>query len=166
MSSSVRDDLQSFFAELHRRSAVRQRPARERRIAQREARVSAATAPKPVAVAPAAADTATEPVAAPRPLSVLVVGGVGGMITAYREVVKEFGFRILYREARALRVMPQAFSCLVLATTISHTLAENVATLARKADIPVMYLRNHSITALRRALEAIAARRKRNREAR
>lgn len=182
MSSSVRDDLQSFFAELRRRRAVRQRPAKERRRQKQVARAAPGVAvpsarpadTSPVAVlvtvdsappaAPMAADTS--PAASPgttgalrRRLTILVAGGVGGMVTAYRKIVEDAGYRFLYREARSLREMPPSLAwCLVLCTTISRNLGSSVATLAKKRGVSIVYVRNHSLTALREAVEALAQR--------
>lgn len=92
--------------------------------------------------------------------TVLVIGGSGGMSNRYRDVVAERGLELRHFENRvpagARHGVGRVALVVVMVGMVSHALRDQVRTLASE-DAPVVYLRTASISALRAAVEKMAA---------
>jgi UDP-N-acetylglucosamine:LPS N-acetylglucosamine transferase len=91
---------------------------------------------------------------------VLVIGGSGGLSDHYRDVVAKAGCELRHFETRvpagARRDVGRVALVVVMVRMVSHALRDQARTLA-SADAPVVYLRTPSVSALRSAVEQIAA---------
>lgn len=92
--------------------------------------------------------------------TVLVIGGSGGMSDRYRDVVAKHGWELRHFENRvpagARHGVGRVALVVVMVSMVSHSLREQVKSLADQ-DAPVVYLRSASISALRSAVEKMAA---------
>lgn len=92
--------------------------------------------------------------------TVLVIGGSGGMSDRYRDVVAKHGWELRHYENRvpagARHGVGRVGLVVVMVTMVSHSLRDQVKSLACE-DAPVVYLRSASVSALRSAVERLAA---------
>jgi hypothetical protein len=92
--------------------------------------------------------------------TVLVIGGSGGMSAYYRDVLEERGFSLRHFENRvpagARRDVGRVVLVIIMVNMVSHALREQAQGLASR-DAPVVYLRSASVSALRGAVEQLAA---------
>lgn len=92
--------------------------------------------------------------------TVLVIGGSGGMSDRYRDVVAKHGWELRHYENRvpagARHGVGKVGLVVVMVSMVSHSLRDQVKSLACD-DAPVVYLRSASVSALRSAVEKLAA---------
>lgn len=92
--------------------------------------------------------------------TVLVIGGSGGLSSRYRDIVESRGWSLRHYENRvppgARHGAGKIALIIVIVTMVSHSLREQVQTLAT-GGAPVVYLRSASVSALRGAVEQWAA---------
>jgi hypothetical protein len=94
------------------------------------------------------------------PKTILVVGGIGRMEPRYREALAAKGYDLLYYEKRlnAGNTLAAALAAvLVITTVISHPLKDQAQKLAQSNDIPLLYVREPSVSSIRRAIDDIPA---------
>lgn len=86
---------------------------------------------------------------------VVVVGGSGGMVERYREVVEERGLELRHFENRVpngtRRIVGRVAAVIVMVGMVSHSLRDQVKSLVTD-DAPVVYLRSASVSSLRNAV--------------
>lgn len=86
---------------------------------------------------------------------VVVVGGSGGMVERYREVVEERGLELRHFENRVpngtRRIVGRVAAVIVMVGMVSHSLRDQVKNLVTD-DAPVVYLRSASVSSLRSAV--------------
>ncbi len=92
--------------------------------------------------------------------TVVLVGGCGGLSTRYREVLEGRGLALRHFETRvpngARRTLGRIVAVFVVVGMVSHALRDRVKELA-PGDTPVVYLRTASVSALRAAVDGLAA---------
>jgi hypothetical protein len=92
--------------------------------------------------------------------TVLVIGGSGGMSDRYRDVVAKHGWELRHYENRvpaaARHGVGRVGLVVVMVSMVSHSLRDQVKNLACD-QAPVVYLRSASVSALRSAVEKLAA---------
>jgi hypothetical protein len=92
--------------------------------------------------------------------TVLVIGGSGGMSDRYRDVVEKHGWSLRHYENRvppgARRDLGKVALVVIMVSMVSHALRDQVRSLAIE-DARVVYLRTASVSALRGAVEQLAA---------
>jgi hypothetical protein len=92
--------------------------------------------------------------------TVLVIGGSGGMVSCYRDVVEERGLSLRHYENRvppgARRGAGKVALVVIMVSMVSHSLRDQVRSLAIEGA-EVVYLRSASVSALRGAMEQWAA---------
>jgi hypothetical protein len=92
--------------------------------------------------------------------TVLVIGGSGGMVERYRDVVEKRGLSLRHYEnklpAGTRRDLGKVALIVIMVSMVSHALRDQVRSLALE-DAPVVYLRSASVSALRGAVEQLAA---------
>lgn len=90
----------------------------------------------------------------------LVIGGSGGMLSYYRDVVEKRGWSLRHYENKvppgARRGAGKIALVVVMVTMVSHALREQVQSLSLEGA-QVIYLRSASVSALRGAVEQWAA---------
>jgi hypothetical protein len=100
------------------------------------------------------------PKAARSSQTVLVIGGSGGMSERYRDVVEKRGLSLRHYENKlpsgARRDLGKVALIVIMVSMVSHALRDQVRSLAVE-DAPVIYLRSASVSALRGAVEQLAA---------
>jgi hypothetical protein len=93
------------------------------------------------------------------PLTVLVVGGNGGLASHYRAVVEERGFALRHYETKVPAGSRRSFGkvalVVIMVTMISHSLRDQARDMAGGA--PIVYLRSPSVSALRAAVSGAAS---------
>lgn len=92
--------------------------------------------------------------------SVIVVGGSGGMVERYREVVEERGMELRHFEKRVpsgtRRILGRVAAVVVMVGMVSHALRDQAKSIVPD-DAPVVYLKSASASALRGAVAALDA---------
>lgn len=92
--------------------------------------------------------------------SVIVVGGSGGMVERYREVVEERGLELRHYEKRVpsgtRRILGRVAAVVVMVGMVSHALRDQAKALVSD-DAPIVYLRSASASALRDAVAQLDA---------
>jgi hypothetical protein len=90
--------------------------------------------------------------------SVIVVGGSGGMVERYREVVEERGMELRHFEKRVpsgtRRILGRVAAVVVMVGMVSHALRDQAKAIVPD-DAPVVYLKSASASALRGAVAAL-----------
>lgn len=90
--------------------------------------------------------------------AVVVVGGSGGMVERYREVVEEQGLELRHFEKRVpngtRRLLGNVAAVIVMVGMVSHALRDQAKALVPD-DAPVVYLRSASVSSLRSAVAAL-----------
>lgn len=89
-------------------------------------------------------------------MTALLVGGLGRLEPAYRDVASSLGYELVYCENQRGR-LPQANRLayalvLVVVSEVSHSLRDQADKLAKLCGAPVSYLRTGSVSAVRKAL--------------
>ncbi len=91
---------------------------------------------------------------------VLVIGGAGGLSEHYRAIVESAGCELRHFEQRVpaglRRDVGRVALVVVMVRMVSHALRDQARELASEAA-PVVYLRSPSVSALRSAVEQLAA---------
>lgn len=92
--------------------------------------------------------------------AVIVVGGSGGMVERYREVVEERGLELRHYEKRVpngtRRILGKVAAVVVMVGMVSHALRDQAKALVSD-DAPIVYLRSASASALREAVAHLDA---------
>ena len=90
----------------------------------------------------------------------LVIGGSGGMVSRYRDVVEERGLSLRHYENRvppgARRGVGKIALVVIMVSMVSHALREQVQGMALEGA-QVVYLRSASVSALRGVVDQWAA---------
>lgn len=86
---------------------------------------------------------------------VLLVGGIGRMLDAYRTAAASAGLDLIHAETRLSGTPPHVAAVLVVTSACSHPLLTAARQLATAQQAPIFYLRQPSISALRRALAEV-----------
>jgi hypothetical protein len=91
---------------------------------------------------------------------VLVIGGNGGLSDRYRDVAEAHGCELRHFEKRvpagARHGVGRVALVIVMVTMVSHALRDQARSLA-SGDAQVVYLKSASVSALRQAVEKLAA---------
>ncbi|MDB4941277.1 MAG: hypothetical protein JWP97_811 [Labilithrix sp.] len=86
---------------------------------------------------------------------IVVVGGSGGMVERYREVVEERGLELRHFENRVpngtRRIVGRVAAVIIMVGMVSHALRDQVKGMVAD-DAPVVYLRSASVSSLRQAM--------------
>jgi hypothetical protein len=92
--------------------------------------------------------------------TIVLIGGMGGLEARYRATVEGAGYTLRYYEARvpasAATSVNRVALVIVVVTMVSHPLLAQARKLAG-AHAPMVYLKSHSVSALRQALVQTAA---------
>jgi hypothetical protein len=92
--------------------------------------------------------------------TVLVIGGNGGLSSRYRDIVEERGLELRHYEKRvppgSRHGRGKVALVVVMVSMVSHSLREQAQELAGEGG-RIVYLRSPSVSALRAAVEQIAA---------
>jgi len=90
--------------------------------------------------------------------TVIVVGGSGGLSDRYRAVVEERGLELRHFENRVpngtRRIFGKVAAIVVMVGMVSHSLRDQAKSLVAD-DVPVVYLRSASPSALRGAVATL-----------
>src|SRR4051794_20343314 len=88
--------------------------------------------------------------------TVLIIGGSGGMVSRYRDVLEQRGCSLRHYENKvppgARHGAGKIALVVIMVGMVSHSLRQQVQSL-ETGDAPVLYLRSASISALRGAIE-------------
>jgi hypothetical protein len=89
--------------------------------------------------------------------TVMLVGGIGRMESRYREALAEKGYDLLYYEKKiAGTTLAAALAAILVVTTVvSHPLKDHARTLAEDKDIPIIYIKEPSVSSIKRALDGL-----------
>jgi hypothetical protein len=92
--------------------------------------------------------------------AVVLIGGMGGLEARYRAAVEDAGYTLRYHETRvpasAATSVNRVALIIVVVTMVSHPLMTQARKLAGD-HTPIVYLKSHSVSALRHALMRAAA---------
>ncbi len=89
---------------------------------------------------------------------IVVVGGHGGMVDRYREVVEERGLELRHYEKRVpngtKKIAGHVAAVFVIVGMVSHSLRDQVKEMVTD-NAPVVYLKSASVSSLRNAIAAL-----------
>lgn len=92
--------------------------------------------------------------------TVIIVGGSGGLSDRYRSIVEERGLELRHFENRVpngtRRILGPVAALIVMVSMVSHSLRDQAKSLVTE-DVPVVYLRSASTSALRDAVATLKA---------
>lgn len=96
---------------------------------------------------------------ASRGQTIVVLGGNGGMVDRYRDVVEGMGWSLRHYERKVPSSVRHTASKIALVVVvvgmISHPLREQAVQIAKADKARIVYLRTPSVTALREAVSTL-----------